>query len=168
MFPSSFKSYSLNAETVAAGVLGLNLAASNPVRRTLVTYLQLAGIERGYGYFAPNVPGSYKLVFESHYPDGRVDYELPRVNSTAAGLRVASLLDEIGHTRYDALREYMIKRMARSVWREHPNATMIRAVFGVSTLPSIVEFEQGKRESYEFLYAYEFSLTNNSTKAQNP
>ena len=61
-------------------------AASNPVRQALATYLHIAGIETGYGYFAPNVPGSYKLVFELHYPDGRVEYELPSVSSAAAGV----------------------------------------------------------------------------------
>ena len=65
-------------EIVSIG-LGQDLAASNPAREALATYLHIAGIESGYGYFAPNVPGSYKLVFELHYPDGRVQYELPHV-----------------------------------------------------------------------------------------
>ncbi len=75
IFPSSFKSFAQKAETVADAVLGQHLAASNAVRQALATYLHIAGIETGYGYFAPNVPGSYKLVFELHYPDGRVEYE---------------------------------------------------------------------------------------------
>ncbi len=102
IFPASFRSYSHKAETVVSALLGQRLAASNPVRQVLATYLHIAGIETGYSYFAPNVPGSYKLVFELHYPDGRIEYELPRVNSTAAGLRVAGLLDKIGRTPYDA------------------------------------------------------------------
>jgi hypothetical protein len=133
------------------------LAASNPVRQTLATYLHIAGVETGYGYFAPNVPGSYKLVFELHYPDGRIEYELP-VNSTAAGLRVAGLLDKIGRTPYDALRELLVKMLAQSIWRQHPEVKTIRAVFGSIRLPSVNEFEHGKRESYDFLYAYDFSL----------
>jgi hypothetical protein len=168
IFPSSFSSFAQKLESAASVTLAQNLASSNPLRRTLLTYVHVAGTERGYGYFAPNVPGSYKLVFELHYPDGRIETTLPAVNSNAAGLRVASLLDEIGRTRHDALREYIIKEMARSIWREHPDAIMVRAVFGVSTLPSLVEFEQGKRESYEFLYAYEFSLGDDSVKPQNP
>ncbi len=72
IFPSSLNSYSRKAETVASAVLGQLLAGSNPVRQALATYLHIAGIETGYGYFAPNVPGSYKLVFELHYPDGHV------------------------------------------------------------------------------------------------
>ena len=143
---------------VVDAVLGQHLAASNPVRQALATYLHIAGIETGYGYFAPNVPSSYKLVFELHYHDGRVEYELPRVNSAAAGLRIAGLLDKIGRTRYHALREHLVKMLAQSIWREHPEVETIRAVFGSITLPNVSEFERGKRESYEFLYAYDFSL----------
>ena len=156
------------AASIASGALGQNLALSNPVRYALLAYLHIAGIERGYGYFAPNVPGSYKLVFELHYRDGRVDYELPRVNSAAAGLRVAGLLDEIGRTRHDALREYMVKMLAYSTWNEHPNASKIRAVFGAVTLPSVTAFERGEKESYEFLYAYDFSRLEASDESTTP
>jgi hypothetical protein len=31
-------------------------------------------------------------------------------------------------------------------------------MFGSARLPSLSEFERGKRESYDFLYAYDFSL----------
>jgi hypothetical protein len=167
ILPSPFRAAAEEVEPIAAGVLGDNLSASNRFRRALLTYLHIAGIDRGYGYFAPNVPAGYKLVFELHYPDGRVEYELPGVNSTAAGLRVASLLDEIGRTRYDPLREYMIKTLAASVWREHPGVKTVRAVFGLLKLPTPAEFERGERPSYDFLYAYDFSLNQEPAKAEN-
>ena len=168
IFPSSFKSYAQKAETVTSVAMGQNLAAANPIRRALATYLHIVGIERGYGYFAPNVPGSYKLVFELQFADGRVEYELPRVSSAAAGLRVAALLDELGRTRNDALREYMVKLLADSIWREHPDAMTIRAVFGSISLPTVNEFEQGQKPSYEFWYGYDFSRREESTKSENP
>lgn len=167
IFPSSFDAHSQKAEVIASAVLGQNLAGSNPARRVIAMYLHLAGVERGYGYFAPNVPGSYKLVFELHYPDGRVESELPPVSSAAAGLRMAGLLDEIGRTSYDPLREYLVKMVARSIWSEHPDAAMIRAVFGSLNLPSISEFENGKRESYDFLYAYDFSRDEKSAESKH-
>ena len=160
ILPASFKSFLHKAETAVSVALGQHLAASNAIRQALATYLHLAGIETGYGYFGPNVPGSYKLVFELHYPDGRTEYVLPSVSSEAAGLRVAGLLDTIGRTRYDALREILVKTLAQSIWREHPDAKSVRAIFGSVSLPSVKEFEHGKRESYEFLYAYDFSIQN--------
>jgi hypothetical protein len=168
ILPSSFRIAAGKLEPIAAGALGEKLSASNPIRRALLTYLHIAGIEGGYGYFAPNVPSGYKLVFELHYPDGRVEYELPGVNSAAAGLRIASLLDEIGRTRYDPLREYMVKTLTASVWREHPGVKTVRAVFGSLNLPSAAEFERGKRESYDFLYAYDFSPSEEAAKAETP
>ena len=143
------------------------MAASNPVREALATYLHVAGIETGYGYFAPNVPGSYKLVFELHYPDGRVEYELPSVSSAAAGLRIAGLVDNVGRTRYDALREILVKTLAQSIWREHRDVKSVRAIFGSVTLPSVPDFEQGKRESYQFLYAYDFILQNEPARRKD-
>jgi hypothetical protein len=166
IFPTSFDSVSQKAEKATAAALGQRLAASNPFRQTLAAYLHLAGIEKGYGYFAPNVAGSYNLVFELHYSDGRVEYEWPRANS-AAGLRIVGLLEEIGRTRSDAFREYMVKMMASSIWHEHPEVKTMRAMLGSVILPSLRDFERGKAESYEFLYAYDFSLSNESTEPAN-
>ena len=168
LFPSSFSSFAQKADALTAAALGQHLAASNALRQTLITYLNLAGIETGYGYFAPNVPGSYNLVFELYYADGRVEYELPRVNSAAAGLRMAGLLDKIGRTRSDELREHMVKMIAYSIWRAHPEVKTMRAVLGSIILPSIGDFERGKEGSYEFLYAYDFSLSEESTEPANP
>jgi hypothetical protein len=167
IFPACFRSLAQKAETAVSVALGQHLASSNPIRQALATYLHLAGIETGYGYFAPDVPGSYKLVFELHYPDGRVEYELPSVSGAAAGLRLAGLLDKIGRTPYDALREHLVKMLAVSIWREHPEVKTIRAIFGSIRLPSVHEFEEGKRESYQFLYAYDFSLQNEPAKSKD-
>ena len=167
ILPRFFKNFSPKAETVFSTALGQKLPASNPVREALNTYVQVAGIETGYGYFAPNVPGGYRLVFELHYPEGRVEYELPSVSSAAAGLRIAGLLDSIGRTRYDALREILVKTLAQSAWREHPDVESVRAILGSIRLPTAREFKEGKRESYEFLYAYDFSLENAPPKTNH-
>jgi hypothetical protein len=167
ILPVSFKNFSQKAETALSAALGQKLPASNPVREALNTYVQLAGIEAGYGYFAPNVPAGYRLVFELHYRDGRVEYELPSVRSEAAGLRIASLLDSIGRTPYDALREILVKTLAQSVWREHPDLESVRAILGSIRLPTAREFKEGKRESYEFLYAYDFSLEDAPPKTKD-
>ena len=157
ILPPSVKNFAQKAATALSTALGQKLPASNPVREALGTYLHVAGIETGSNYFAPNVPGGYRLIFELHYVDGRVEYELPSVGSAAAGLRIAGLLDNVGRTPYDALREILVKTLARSIWREHPDVKSVRAILGSVTLPSIGQFEKGKRASYEFLYAYDFS-----------
>ncbi len=167
VLPVLFKNFSKKAETALSTRIGQKLPASNPVREALNTYVQLAGIEIGYGYFAPNVPGGYRLVFELHYPDGGVEYELPSVSSAAAGLRIAGLLDSIGRTPYDALREILVKTLAQAIWREHPDLESVRAILESIRLPTAREFTEGKRQSYEFLYAYDFNLENAPAKTNH-
>ena len=167
ILPSLVKSYSQKAESAVSGALGDHLTGSNPIRQALATYLHTSGIEASYGYFAPNVPGSYKLVFELHHRDRRVEYALPSVSSAAAAFRMAGLLDNIGRTRSDPLREHLVKTMAQFIWREHSDVETVRAIFGSISLPSVREFEHGKRESYEFLYAYDFSLQNEPPKPKD-
>lgn len=168
LLPHASVGIAQKCELIASAAIGQKMASSNPIRRVLFTYFHLAGIDRGYGYFAPNIPGNYKLVFELHYADTRVEYALPRVQSKAAALRLTSLLDEIGHAESDRLRQYLIRTITRSIWREHPDATSIRAIFGRSRLPSVNEFEEGKRESYEFLCAYDYSRDTNPADSKNP
>src|SRR5207247_195887 len=78
-------------ERFTSTLLTQDIASANPLRRALSTYLHLAGIERGYGYFAPNVPVSYKLMLELHHADGTIDYEVPGGRRAATELRIASL-----------------------------------------------------------------------------
>lgn len=164
ILPVWFKNFSQKTQAVFSTGLGQKLPVSNPVREAVNTYAHVAGIETGYGYFAPNVPGGYKLVFELHYPDGRIAYELPSVRSEAAGLRLAGLLENIGRTPSDSMREILVKTLARSVWRKHPDVETVRAILGSVILPTAREFEHGNRETYEFLYAYDFNLTNQPSK----
>ena len=156
--PKSLEKYWWRVETASTQLLGQTLSLSNPLRQSVTTYINVTGIEGGYGFFAPSVPDSYKLVLELHYPDGRVEYELPGVSDTAAGVRMATLLDQLGRTGYDQMREIMIKMLAYSVWQDHPDASVVRAVFGFVALPSINDAKAGKTESYHFLYAYDFSF----------
>ena len=168
ILPGSFNSYSKRVEDFGSSILLQNPGAPTTLRGSVTTYVHLAGIESGYGFFAPNVPGTCKLVFELHYPDGRTESQLPAVSSHASGLRVASLLDKIGRPQYDSLREVIIKMLASAVWREHSDATMVRAVFGVVMLPTAEEFEHGVRPSSEFLYSYDFAFQPAELKPPNP
>ena len=158
LIPAPAKSPWSQAEAVASVPLAAALPKSNPLHQAIATYLHVAGIETGYGYFAPNVPGQYKLLFEIHFSDGHVEYDFPGANSAAGGLRVAGLLDQLGRTEYEPLRKLMLRMLVHAVWRRHPEAIMIRAIFGQATIPRVGEFKMGARQTYEFLYAYDFTL----------
>ena len=142
----------------AAWCLGKQAAASNLLREGIATYLHAAGIQAGYTFFAPNVPSYHRLTLELFYEDGRVEHESPRLRSKAAALRLESLLDRLAEDRYEPVREVVLKMLAFSVWREHPDVKKIRATFGSVSPPSIDEFEQGKTETFEPMFSFDFSL----------
>lgn len=158
ILPSMLDPCARKAELVAAWLLGKHGVASSPVRRSIATYLHAAGIQSGYTFFAPNIPGYHKLIFELNYQDGRVEYESPHFRGKAAALRLDSLLRRLGDDRYEPLREVVVKMLALSIWREHPDAKKIRATFGSVRPPSMADFERGKGESFQPLFSYEFSL----------
>jgi hypothetical protein len=158
ILPSVLHGFARQGEFLAAWLLGKQAAASNPVRQSIATYLHAAGIQSGYTFFAPNIPGYHKLTLELYYPDGRVEYESPRVSGRAAPLRIDSLLNRLADARYEPLREVVVKMFALSVWREHPDVKKIRAIFGSVSPPSISDFEHGKGESFQPMFSYDFSL----------
>ncbi len=103
--------------TACGMVLGKDAAASNPVRRGIATYLHAAGIQSGYSFFAPNIPGYHKLILELYYDDGHVEYDSPHVSGRAAALRLDSLLDAVGGPSLRTVAGSSGKMLALSVWR---------------------------------------------------
>ena len=71
---------------------------------------------------------------------------------------MVSLLDFIGQVEDSVVREGLIKFLVYATWREHRDVSMIRAVFGTVDFPTAGEFERGKRESYQVLYAYDVTF----------
>jgi hypothetical protein len=158
VLPSALDNYARKAELIATFFLGKEATAYSPVRRGIATYLHAAGIEAGYTFFAPNIPGYHKLTLELYYADGRVEYESPHMSGKAAGLRLDSLLDRLADNRYEPIREVVVKMLALSIWRERPEVKKIRATFRAVTPPGISDFEQGKGETLQPMFSYDFSL----------
>ena len=48
--------------------------------------------------------------------------------------------------------------LAFSVWREHPDVKKVRATFGAVNPPGMNEFEQGKTETFQPMFSFDFSL----------
>ncbi|MFZ0917264.1 MAG: hypothetical protein WAN04_10260 [Candidatus Udaeobacter sp.] len=158
ILPPALNKYARNAELLAAWLLGKQAPAASPVRQSIATYLHAAGIQSGYTFFAPNIPGYHKLNLELYYQDGHVEYDSPHVSGKAAALRLDSLLDRLAENRFEPLREVVVKMLALSVWRERPEVKKIRASFGSVSPPSISDFAKGKGEWFQPMFSYDFSL----------
>ena len=113
--PVSLQKYGDRGENVTEAMLGQKLPVHHALRQGVILYQNAAGIELGYGYFAPAVPNSCKLVFEIHYPGGRVEYDLPRAADGAGGSRLVRFLDQIGRLEYKPLREMMLKMLGHTM-----------------------------------------------------
>src|SRR5262245_35409501 len=157
MLPPALDKYARNAELVAAWLLGKQAGADSRIRRSIALYLHSAGIQAGYTFFAPNIPGYHRLTFELYHEDGRVEYESPHVSGKAAALRLDSLLDRLADQRYEPIREVVIKMLALSVWRDQTDVKKIRATFGAVSPPDIGDLEHGKGETFQPLFSYDFS-----------
>lgn len=156
--PAVADNWARKAELVATWSLGKEARASNPIRTSIATYLHAVGIQAGYSFFAPNVPSQHRLTFELIYEDGHVEYDSPHLRSKAAALRLDSLLDRLPDQRYESIRESLVKMLAFSVWRDHPDVKKIRATFGAVNPPSINESAQGRMETFQPMFSFEFSL----------
>lgn len=164
VLPSYVEDYGKRIEWSADAVLGRTLRLSNPLRQILTTYLHGAGIDGGYAFFAPNVPNSYKVVFEIRYPNGEVEYDLPHISRSATAVRLCTLFDYIARADNDVLREVILKMLTYHIVQEHPSATTIRTILGYIVEPSAAEARKGKKEGYKVLYAYEFSVSSAPAK----
>jgi len=158
LVPDYWMYISHSSETALKNALGQNFSKHNAYRQSIGTYLNAAGVEAGYGFFAPNIPGTNKISFELHYPDGRVADELPTLHNRATAFRLASLLDLIARTDEEVVREGLIKYLVYAVWREHPEAASIRAILGSVNFPAPGEYARGQRESYRALRTYDFTF----------
>jgi hypothetical protein len=158
ILPSAWDEYARKGELSATWCLAKEAGPSNPVRRGIATYLHAAGIQAGYTFFAPNVPSQHRLTLELLYDDGRAEYESPHVRGKTAALRLESLLDRLSEERYEPVREVLVKMLAFSVWREHPGVKKVRATFGAVNPPGMNEFEQGKTETFQPMFSFDFSL----------
>ena len=158
ILPSAWDEYARKGELGATWCLAKEAGLSNPVRRGIATYLHAAGIQAGYTFFAPNVPSQHRLTLELLYEDGRAEYESPHVRGKTAALRLESLLDRLSEERYEPVREVLVKMLAFSVWREHPGVKKVRATFGAVNPPGMNEFEQGKTETFQPMFSFDFSL----------
>ncbi len=158
ILPSAWDEYARKGELGATWCLAKETGPSNPVRRGIATYLHAAGTQAGYTFFAPNVPSQHRLTLELLYEDGRAEYESPHVRGKTAALRLESLLDRLSEERYEPVREVLVKMLAFSVWREHPGVKKVRATFGAVNPPGMNEFEQGKTETFQPMFSFDFSL----------
>jgi hypothetical protein len=157
--PPAVTNFSAATESLLNHVLGAKLTSDNPGAHLLRGYLHGAGIEAGYSYFAPNLSGGYKLVFEIELPDGRIEHDSFDAESREGKMRLASFLDQLAKSPSPAMRDAMMKLLVRGVWRHYPDAVRVKAFLAGANLPTPGEYKAGKRTSYDLEYTAQFDAS---------
>ncbi|MCZ4244349.1 hypothetical protein [Pedobacter punctiformis] len=121
-------------------------------------YLAYTGTETGYGFFAPNVPTSYKLVFEYTLKDHSKVTMIPQISSHEIGLRLCNYYETIGKTNVEILRNALIKFMLQEQMKGLNNVVSAKAIFGLVLTPALKNYSQSNQTAYQFLYAYEYNI----------
>jgi len=131
------------------------LPRPNLLRQIVIGYCHAAGIDSPYTFFAPNVPESLKIVFEIQFPDKRVSYELPKVQSDTEGLRLSALIDQAA-ANPGPWREVILQMLAARAADNNPEATRIRVVVAALKFPRPDDFLKGSDPEYDFVCGYDF------------
>jgi hypothetical protein len=134
--------------------------------RLTKTYLHLAGIESGYGFFAPNIPFGYRLTLELSDEQEVLQTGVLSPERGETGLRLASFLDGLGSDSYREIRDPLFKLVAISLFNANPAATRVRATVETIILPTPDQFLAGMRRHNEIAYAYEFSRERSGLDAR--
>jgi hypothetical protein len=145
---------------------GLSVTAPPSLQQLALVYLHSAGIERGYGFFAPNVPHRFDLAFDIYFPDGSVTHLSPNFAAGEDKLRWASATDYLGRLSSDQVREVLLKLIALSVHHQYPAAERMRVTLSKVRPPTVAEFRAGKRPVDEPAFTYEFAFSEPPPYAQ--
>jgi hypothetical protein len=125
-------------------------------RHLAKTYLNLAGIQSGSGLFAPNVPDGFRLRFELRDQNNIIQTGFLSPQRGETDLRLSSLLDALGRTMPDEVREVLLRFVAHSIFDVHPEATEVSLAMESVTTPTLAEFQTGKERSYNLVYSYDY------------
>ena len=148
--------------------LGQRLPRNHLLRQSLDLYLHATGTESGYGFFAPNVGGTSRLVFELYFADGHVAYKPANADPDGDSLRFASFVDLVSRTQSESLRDILIRSLAQPIWQCYPEVVRIRAILGTLSYPLPAERLKGGSAFYNFVGAYELSRPKNLPARENP
>jgi len=101
------------------------------------------------------VPESLRVVFEIEFPNNRLVYDVPHVQSHSEGLRLSALVDQAA-AQPGLWRDIVLQMLAASAADMNPEATRIRVVVAALKFPRPGEYLAGAEPSYRYVCSYDF------------
>ena len=121
-----------------------------------VPYAHLAGIDTGYGLFAPNVPSAVSAAFELSDAAGRSTACLPMLN-TREGLDRFNVNFNT-FKKFEEIRPLLAYGWAIRMLELQPGYNKITVVIGSHIQPNMEANRQGERSKFVESVRYEFEL----------
>ena len=132
------------------------IAQDSKLQQVLIAYRHGAGIDTGYGFFAPRVPDLCKVVYQVEYPDGHMEEHLPGATGGAAVLRLTTIMDAIGHISSPAVREGLLRMLLRTEGERFADARVVTIQFGTVCVPDLAQFKRGEQAGFELNESYRY------------
>lgn len=131
------------------------LVPSNFFGQTLTSYCHITGIDAPYSFFAPEVAEAVKVVFEIHFPDQQISYQLLSLRSRSEALRLDVLIDQAA-AKPGFWRDVVLQMLAASAANKNPEATKIQVMIASLKIPRPADYRNGVQPSYEPICSYNF------------
>lgn len=132
------------------------IAQDSKLQQNLIAYRHVAGIDTGYGFFAPRVPDLCKVVYQVEYLDGHMEEHLPGVTGGDAILRLSTIMDAIGHISTPAVREGLLRMLLRTEGERFADAKVVTIQFGTVRVPDFAQFRRGEQADFEVSESYRY------------
>lgn len=127
-----------------------------------VPYAHLAGIDTGYGLFAPNVPSAVSAAFELSDAAGHSHACLPLLN-TREGLDRFNV-NFNSFKKFEEIRPLLAYGWAIRMLELQPGYNKITVMIGSHLQPSMEAYRQGERAKFIESVRYEFEMEGNNNE----
>ena len=122
----------------------------------LVPYAHLAGIDTGYGLFAPNVPSAVSVAFELKDAAGHSTACMPLLNTREGQDRFNVNFNTF--KKFEEIRPLLAYGWAIRMLELQPGHNKITVVIGTHIQPSLEAYRRGEQAKFEESVRYEFEL----------
>jgi hypothetical protein len=126
------------------------LSVDSLAGKALALYGALSGSDNGYGFFAPSVSSQLRVTFSMTDSAGRRWTDvLARGHNREADLRIGGI---VSMSSSEEWRRGLAASWAARMFGSHPEASQVVIRIEVYDVPSMAEYQEGKRPEWNTVY----------------
>jgi hypothetical protein len=118
-------------------------------------YLNVAGLYRGYGYFAPAVGSDVRVAFVLTDSAGRRSFVDLSSSSREVSLHYDCMIRE--SMRMPSVRDAFTRSWAAYIFNQYPHAAVVTVLAETLNIPAMTQLARGAQQNWEIIYLANFS-----------